>query len=487
MRNLVSLLLCLMLVFTAAACTGKTIEEAPAVKAESTEAQYAAPADDGMLAELNESLARVAERVKPSVVNISTTKTISVKETPFGELFNDPFFRRFFGDEFGYHGQKREYKTSALGSGVIVSEDGYILTNNHVVKDVDEIKVILYDKREFKGRIIGTDPKSDLAIVKVNAKGLPAIKIGKSGTLRVGELVIAIGNPFGLGNTITMGIVSAVGRSNVGITEYEDFIQTDAAINPGNSGGALVNIKGELVGINTAIFSTSGGYMGIGFAIPSDMASSIMQSIIKHGKVVRGWLGVSIQNITSDLAKHFDLKNEKGALVASVAKDSPAERAGIRRGDVILRYNGEEVDDTTHLRNMVAGTLPSKKVSVTLLRDGKEKTVTVSIGELKTEGQAIRSTRTNALSGVYVQDLSSSLKSSLGIPDSVTGVLITNIDTESPAMGLLRKNDVIREINRKTINSLKDYDEALSGIGEKDSVLLLIYRRGGYIYLTIKP
>jgi serine protease Do len=476
-----------MLVFTAAACTGKTIEETPAVKAVSTESQSAAPAGDGMLAELNESLARVAERVKPSVVNISTTKTISIKDTPFGDLFNDPFFRRFFGDEFGFRGHRREYKTSALGSGVIVSDDGYILTNNHVVKDVDEIKVILYDKREFKGKIIGTDPKSDLAIVKVDAKGLPAIRIGKSGNLRVGELVIAIGNPFGLGNTITMGIVSAVGRSNVGITEYEDFIQTDAAINPGNSGGALVNIRGELVGINTAIFSTSGGYMGIGFAIPSDMASSIMQSIIKHGKVVRGWLGVTIQNITPELAKHFDLKQEKGALVASVSKESPAERAGIKRGDVIIKYNGEEVDDTTHLRNMVAGTLPGKKMRVTLLRDGKEKTVTVNIGELKTEGESIHSTHENALSGVYVQDLTSSLKSSLGIPDSVTGVIVTNIDEGSPALGLLRRNDVIREINRKTIDNVKDFDKALSDIGEKDSVLLLIYRRGGYIYLTIKP
>ncbi|HEX9136151.1 MAG TPA: Do family serine endopeptidase, partial [Nitrospirota bacterium] len=283
-----------------------------------------------LLSKLSDALAEVAEVARPAVVNISTTSTVTMEDNP---MFNDPFFRRFFGDQFD-HGQKRKFKSSALGSGVIISADGYILTNNHVIKGADEIKVILYDKREFKGKIVGTDPRTDLAVVKIQAKDLPTVKIGDSGKLKTGDVVLAIGNPFGLSQTITMGIVSAVGRSNIGLADFEDFIQTDAAINPGNSGGALVNTNGELVGINTAIFSTSGGYMGIGFAIPSDMARSVMDSIIKHGKVIRGWLGVSIQNLTPELAKSLGMKETAGALVGGVEKDSPADKAGMKRGDL---------------------------------------------------------------------------------------------------------------------------------------------------------
>src|SRR5208283_686684 len=236
-----------------------------------------------LLSKLSDALAEVADAARPAVVNISTTSIVTMQDHPFGDMFNDPLFRHFFGDQFGQQGQKRKFKSSALGSGVIVSENGYILTNNHVIKGADEIKVILYDKREFKGKVVGSDPRTDLAVVKINAKDLPTLKIGESSKLKTGDIVLAIGNPFGLNQTITMGIVSAVGRSNVGISDLEDFIQTDAAINPGNSGGALVNSNGELVGVNTAIFSTSGGYMGIGFAIPSDMAKSVMDSIIKQG------------------------------------------------------------------------------------------------------------------------------------------------------------------------------------------------------------
>ena len=253
------------------------------------------------LSGLSKALAEVAEAVRPAVVNISTTSIVTTEETPFGDFFNDPFFRHFFGDQSG-PGQKRKFKSSALGSGVIVAENGYILTNNHVVKGAEEIKVILYDKREFTGKVVGTDPRSDLAVVKINAKDLPTLSFGDSGKLKTGDIVLAIGNPFGLNQTITMGIVSAVGRSNIGLADFEDFIQTDAAINPGNSGGSLVNGIGQLVWINTGIFSTSGVYMGIGFAIPSDMAKSVMDSIIKYGKVIRGWLGVSIQNLTPELA-----------------------------------------------------------------------------------------------------------------------------------------------------------------------------------------
>jgi serine protease Do len=254
-----------------------------------------------ILSKVGSAMAEVTAAVKPAVVNISSTQTIKTQGIP-SPFFNDPFFKRFFGDDFGSHGKPKDQKRASLGSGVIVSRDGYILTNYHVVKDADEIKVRLSDKREFKGKVIGADSKTDLAVVKIASDSLPVLKLGDADKLRVGETVIAIGNPFGLNQTVTSGIVSATGRANIGIADYEDFIQTDAAINPGNSGGALVNVKGELVGINTAIFSTSGGYQGVGFAIPSSMAKAVMENLIKGGKVVRGWLGVSIQPITPELA-----------------------------------------------------------------------------------------------------------------------------------------------------------------------------------------
>ena len=298
-----------------------------------------------LLGNLSNALADIAEVARPSIVNISTTSIVTREENPHGDFFNDPFFRHFFGDQFGQPGQKRKFKSAALGSGVIVAQDGYILTNYHVVKGAEEIKVILYDKREFKGKVAGFDSNTDLAVVKINAEALPALKLGESSRLKAGDIVLAIGNPFGLNQTITMGIVSAVGRSNIGLSDFEDFIQTDAAINPGNSGGALVNTNGELVGINTAIFSTSGGYMGIGFAIPSDMAKSVMESILKYGKVIRGWLGVSIQTLTPELEKSLGLKVNEGALVADVMKDSPADKGGLKRGDVITEFNGKKVED----------------------------------------------------------------------------------------------------------------------------------------------
>jgi serine protease Do len=321
----------------------------------------------------------------------------------------------------------------------------------------------------------------------VEAEDLPAIHMGSSDRLKVGELVIAIGNPFGLGHTITMGIVSAIGRSNVGIAEYEDFIQTDAAINPGNSGGALVNIRGELVGINTAIFSTSGGYMGVGFAIPSDMASSIMQSIITHGKVVRGWLGVTIQNITPELAGHFDIKEEKGVLITDVLNDTPAEKAGLMRGDVIIAFEGKPVEDATELRNEVAGTLPEKEASLKVIRDGKQTTISVIIGEQPGTMAGIKGVFENVLSGVHVQDISRDIKQKFDMPEDASGVFVSNIEEDSPAFEKLKRHDIIEEVNKTKIQNVKDYKDAVSGIGSDDSVLLLVYRSGGYIYVTISP
>ncbi len=443
------------------------------------------PSAKDFLGKLSGYLSEVSEAVKPSVVNIATTKTGTMQQS----LFNDPFFRRFFGDQFGHPNSEpqRQFKSSSLGSGVIMTENGYILTNNHVIKDADEIKIIFYDKREFKGKVIGTDPKSDLAVIKIDAKDLPAIKIGDSDKLKVGEVVIAIGNPFALSHTITMGIISAVGRSNVGIADYEDFIQTDAAINPGNSGGALVNTDGELIGINTAILSRSGGYMGIGFAIPSNMANSIMDSIIKHGKVIRGWLGVSIQNMTPDLAEQFDIKEEKGSLVTDVVEDSPAEKAGFKRGDLIIEYDDKQVEDTTALRNMVAGTLPDTTVKIKVIREGKKKTLTVTIEKLSETVATAKSKFSNAMRGVHVQNINPEIRSSLDIPQKVKGIIVMNVEIESPAFQALKRNDVIQEINRNVIRNTKDYEKAVSKIGDDDTVLMLIFRGGGYIYLTIKP
>lgn len=445
------------------------------------------PDATNFLGRLSASLSEVTEAVKPSVVNIATTKTVVMKDHPMGDLFNDPFFRRFFGDNFRQFKHKKERKSSVLGSGVIVSEDGFILTNNHVVKGVDEIKVTLNDRREFEGKVIGTDPKSDLAVIKIDAKDLPSIKIGDSDNLKVGEVVIAIGNPFGLSLTTTMGIVSALGRSNVGIADYEDFIQTDAAINPGNSGGALVNIKGELVGINTAIFSTSGGYMGIGFAIPANMANSAMQSIVKHGKVIRGWLGVTIQTLTPELAKHFDIQAGKGALVTDVVNDSPAEKAGIQRGDLIVRLNEKEIKGSTHLRNVVGNRSPGTDLKATVIRDGKEVTLSVTLGEFPETSLAMGGEYSNVMKDVQVQEVTKDLRRSLGIPEKVKGVIITNIGEGSPAVGILKRNDVIQQINRTAIYSIKDYKKVVSRIGKGDGILLLIYRGGGYIYVTIRP
>lgn len=437
------------------------------------------------LGKLSDALAEVADAVRPSVVNVSTTSTVTMEENPEGDLFNDPFFRHFFGDQSGH--QKRKYKSAALGSGVIFSENGYILTNNHVVKGAEDIKVVLSDKREFKGKIVGTDPRTDLAVIKINAKDLPAAKLGDSSKLKPGDIVLAVGTPFGLNSTITMGIVSAVGRSNVGIADFEDFIQTDAAINPGNSGGALVNTNGEVVGINTAIFSTSGGYMGVGFAIPSDMAKTVMDSIIKHGKVVRGWLGVSIQDLTPDIAKSLGIKQQTGALVADVVKDSPAEKAGLKRGDVIVTFNGKPVEDSTSLRNMVSAAAPGKSVEFKLLREGKELSVTATLAEFK-ERKAVKKVEyNNVLKGITVQELTASLRDQIGVPENMNGVVITDVGADSPAQGILQAGDVVLEVNRHDIKNISDYDQLVSKIGEKDSVLLLIYREGGTIYITIRP
>jgi serine protease Do len=443
----------------------------PAISKESVE----------ILAKSNQALAEVAAFAKPAVVNISSSRTVTQRMP--GPFFDDPFFKRFFGDDFGWN-KSGKFKRSGQGSGVIVDRNGYILTNSHVVKDADEIKVKLSDKREFKGKVIGIDSRSDIAIIKIDAGNLPVLRLGDSSQIKVGEMVLAIGNPFGLSQTVTSGIISAVGRADVGIADYEDFIQTDAAINPGNSGGALVNIKGELIGINTAIFSTSGGYQGVGFAVPSNMARVVMDSLIKTGKVVRGWLGVQIQPLTPELAKQFSLSDKDGVLIGDVTEDSPAAKAGLQRGDVITEYAGKKVTNPAELRNMVAGTLPGRKASMKVLRDGKQVTVNVTVTELPAVMQKSAGSFDNILNGVQVQDLTSDLRSRLSIPKRVKGVVVTGV-AGGAAEGFLNQGDVIIEVNRKKVASVEAYEKAASRIKAGDSALLLIYRNGGTIYITL--
>lgn len=433
------------------------------------------------LSKTGQAMAEVAEAVKPAIVNISTMKTERPRKAPSNPFSDNPFF----GDRFGQQERPRERKSMSLGSGVIVSPNGYIMTNNHVIRNAEKIKVRLANKKEYTGKVIGTDPKTDLAVIKINAENLSTLKMGNSDELRVGELVLAIGNPFGLNQTITMGIVSAVGRANVGIADYEDFIQTDAAINPGNSGGALVNVKGELIGINTAIFSTTGGYQGIGFSIPSNMVKVVMKSLIERGKVIRGWLGVSVQGITPELAQQFGLEKDYGSLVANVVEGSPAEDAGLMRGDVIMEFNGKPVDEPYHLRNIVASTLPGDEIEVRIIRDGETETFTVTIGDLPSADGKKPTTFKNALKGVSVQDLNADIMRQLSLPDKIRGVVVSDIEGGSPAETALLPGDVILEINRRAISNLEDYEAIVSKIKSGKDVLLLVFRRGSTVFVTI--
>ena len=435
-----------------------------------------------ILSKIGEATAEIVEAVRPTVVNISTMRTVTMPGS-HSPLLDDPFFRRFFGDQFK---APKERKSANLGSGVIVDSKGYILTANHVIQGADEIKVTLSDKREFKGKIVGNDAMTDVGIIKIDAENLPAIKWGDSEKLKVGETVLAIGSPYGLSQTVTMGIVSAVGRANVGIADYEDFIQTDAAINPGNSGGALVNVRGELVGINTAIFSTSGGYQGIGFAVPTSMAKSVMDSLISKGKVVRGWFGMTIQLLTPELAQQFGLKEESGVLVGDVVEGGPAEKGGIQRGDVIVEFEGKKIGEPNQLRNMVANTLPGKEVTLKIIRENKTQVKKVTISELPADMQKpSKGEYNNLLNGVYVQDISPEISARLNLPKRIKGVVVTDVDEESPAAMVLMRGDVIQEINRQKITGVKEYEKIVSKITTESDILLLVFRGGSSIFITL--
>ena len=400
-------------------------------------------------------------------------------------------FQQFFGDNGGGRRfqpqQPRQQKEEGLGSGVIVSPEGYILTNNHVVDGATDVRVTLADRREFKARVVGTDPKTDVAVLKIDATNLTPIVIGDSAKMQVGDYVLAVGDPFGVGKTVTMGIVSATGRGGLGIEDYEDFIQTDASINPGNSGGALVNDRGELVGINTAILAHgSEGNQGIGFAIPVNEARSVMDQIIKNGKVTRAYLGVMAQEVTPAIAKAFHEPEVRGALVGDVTPNSPAQQAGIQKGDIIVGLNGQPVDDASQLRVNVSLMQPGSTVNVKVLRDGVTKDFNVHLQELPTEtAKAERpdNSQQSSMEGVSVQNVTAQTAHDLGLPPNASGVVVTGIDPSSPAADSgLQKGDVIQEVNHRPVKDTQDFARAIQN---SKSPLLLVNRQGSTLYIAV--
>ena len=431
----------------------------------------------------------------PAVVNISSSKVVKAGRNQQSPLFNDPMFRQFFGDQFGQgQGQGRPMREQSLGSGVIVTSDGTILTNNHVVEGATDIKVFLSDKREFQAKVIGTDPKTDIAVLKIDATRLPTLPLGDSSQLQVGDLIFAIGDPFGVGETATMGIVSATGRGNLGIENYENFIQTDAAINPGNSGGAMIDIHGNLVGINTAILSHGGnggegGNEGVGFAIPVSMAKPVMDQILTHGKVVRGYLGIHIQEVTPELATAFGLKQGGGVLVGDVAPNTPAANAGLKKGDVILQLNGETLNDSNQLRLQIAQFAPGTPVKLQVWRNGSTQDISLKLSELKDqdEKESPAETTGTALEGVQVQEFTPEIGQQLNLPAGTHGVVVTSVDPSSPAAAAgIGQGDVIQEVNHKPISSTSEYQQALAGVN-KTPVLLLVNRGGVTRYVVVEP
>jgi serine protease Do len=438
------------------------------------------------------SFAPIVKKVLPEVVNISSSKVVKNPTGFSGQLPEgmqmDPFFRQFFGDNSGHQfNAPREDRERSLGSGVIVSPEGYILTNNHVVADATDIQVTTSDKHEYQARVVGTDPKTDIALLKINATNLPAITVGDSSKMQVGDMVLAIGDPFGVGETVTSGIVSAMGRTNLGIEDYEDFIQTDAPINPGNSGGALVNDRGELIGINTAILSHgSGGSQGVGFAVPVNLARNVMDQIIKNGKVTRAYLGVSIQEVSPQLAKAFGEAEPRGALVGDVSSGSPAEKSGLQKGDIIVELNGKPIADSNELRMSISMMAPDSTVGLKVLRNGSERDMSVRLGVLPTDQQQASLAPPNtqgALEGVTVGNVTDAAVQQLGLPTNTKGVVVTGIDPASPvADSGLRQGDVIQEVNHQPVTNVSNFDRAVHKAG-KDP-LLLVNRQGNTLFIA---
>jgi serine protease Do len=434
------------------------------------------------------SFADLADKVKESVVNISTTQVVEGNPlmpflgpgSPFGDFFGHNLPKKFFGNN--PHGKM---KTHALGSGFVISETGLILTNNHVVEKATEIKIKLQNGKEYSAKLIGRDPKTDLALIKVTPdRDFPKPTVlGDSDALRVGDWVMAVGNPFGLGHTVTTGIISAKSRI-LGAGPYDDFLQTDSAINPGNSGGPLFNMQGQVIGINTAIIAQG---QGIGFAIPVNMAKELLPQL-KTGKIVRGWLGVMIQDITPQLAESFGLKSAKGVLISDVVEDSPAEKAGLKQGDVIIRFNAKEIENAHKLSQVVAATAPDTQVKVDIRRNGNAKTISLTIGTMPSEEQSLAAPEEETHWGMAVQELTPQLAQQLGLEAGAAGVVISDITSGSPAAEAgLRPGDVITEVNRTAIKNLQDYQQALKQLAKGENLLLLVKRAGGALYVVLAP
>jgi serine protease Do len=432
-----------------------------------------------------QSFADLVDMVKPAVVNISTETTVRVPGSPFQQFFGPDeggpfgdFFHRFFGEV-----PDQELKQQSLGSGFIIDKDGYIITNNHVVQGADEIKVKLADGREFKAKVVGRDAKTDLALIKISSlfKNLPTLTLGDSDKMRVGDWVLAIGNPFGLEETVTQGIISATGRV-IGSGPYDNFLQTDAPINPGNSGGPLVNLKGHVIGINSAIIK---GGQGIGFAIPINMAKNIISQLKTKGKVVRGWVGVSVQTVTPEIAQSFGLKEARGALVSEVVPGGPAAAAGLKRGDVITSFDGDEIKKMSDLPSVVAATPVGKTVTVKVTREGKELTLNIKIAEMPEGGVAEQAAPTEERLGITVENITPQVARQLGLKDR-TGVVVTDVAQGSPAENAgIQTGDIIKETNRVPVNNLKEFEAALGKSGKNKPVLFLIKRGASTFYVSI--
>ena len=423
-------------------------------------------------------VADVAEKVTPAVVNITTRRN---RGQPMPRDF-----REFFGRGRGRGGNMPPQM--GAGSGVIVSADGDIVTNNHVIEGADDIRVTFADRREFTARLVGADRSSDLAFLKIDATNLPHLPFGNSQSLRLGEFVLAIGNPFGVGQTVTMGIVSAKGRANMGIVDYEDFIQTDASINPGNSGGALVNLRGELVGINTAILSRSGGAQGIGFAVPTSMVQPIRAQIVKHGRVRRGWLGVSIQDLTPDLARNLGMDKIDGVVISDVLQNGPAAKAGLIAGDVVVAVNDLPTRSSAQLRNRVALIPPGSRAKLSVIRSGSRKTITATLGEKEQQDQVSQSKPSEGepLGGVQLGSLDRATRRRLRVPAGVNGVVVTSVQPGSTAeRSNLEVDDVIVEVNKKAVKSVRGVKRIIRGRAEGTSILLRIFKRGGYRFVVL--
>lgn len=435
------------------------------------------------------SYAPVLKSVLPAVVNISSSKVVRGRTESSEEMM--PFFRQFFGGEDGGGNfalpQPQDHREKSLGSGVIVSPEGYVLTNNHVVDGATDVRVTLSDKREFQGHVVGTDPKTDIAVLKIEAGNLFPITIGDSARAEVGDTVLAIGDPFGVGETVTKGIVSATGRGNLGIEDYEDFIQTDAPINPGNSGGALINDRGELIGINTAIITHgSGGNQGIGFAVPSNLARTVMEEILKNGKVTRAYLGIYPQDVTPAIAKAFGEKDPSGVLVSDVSPSSPAQAAGLQRGDIILEVNGKPMTDSNQLRMTISMMQPGSEAKLKVVHGGSQRELTIKLRELPTE-QAENNNQTDdqqrSSAGVDVANLTPDLAQQLQLPPTTTGVVVKRVNPSSPlADSGLREGDVVQEVNHQPVKNVSDFYNAM----RKDATnpLLLVNRGGRTLFIT---